>query len=99
MPAYACHTCGKIGPSPFCEQHKPKHRSPSSRETGRGAYRRARARIQREQPPCHWCGKPATTPDHLRPVSKGGKSTPENLVPACTACNFSRGARDRPTRR
>ena len=43
---------------------------------------------------CYYCGKsPATHPgvelvlDHVRPWSKGGKTTPENLVTSCVACN------------
>jgi len=90
----ACNTPGCPYEQP-CPVHKPK-RSPSSRETGRAQYRRARARIQREQPPCHWCGKPAATPDHLTPVSHGGTSDAANIVPACAPCNFARGNRARP---
>lgn len=40
--------------------------------------------------PCHWCGRPADTADYLVPVSQGG--TLADLVPACHACNFARGA-------
>lgn len=40
---------------------------------------------------CHWCGRtvPAKdlTMDHIVPVSRGGKSTKSNTVPACKACN------------
>ncbi|WP_022853858.1 HNH endonuclease [Thermodesulfatator atlanticus] len=40
---------------------------------------------------CYYCGrkfKPSElTMDHLIPLSKGGKSVRENLVPACKECN------------
>jgi 5-methylcytosine-specific restriction endonuclease McrA len=41
---------------------------------------------------CWWCGRPATTIDHVLPVVLGGGHTPDNLVPACRRCNYSRGA-------
>jgi len=40
---------------------------------------------------CHYCGLkfPATelTMDHLVPVTRGGKSSRGNVVPACKECN------------
>ncbi len=40
---------------------------------------------------CHYCGmaiKPKElTMDHVVPVSRGGKSSKGNIVPACKACN------------
>lgn len=40
---------------------------------------------------CHYCGKnfpPAElTMDHVVPITRGGKSTRGNLVPACKECN------------
>ena len=40
---------------------------------------------------CHFCGgtfpPDLLTMDHLVPVSRGGKSTPGNVVPACHDCN------------
>lgn len=44
---------------------------------------------------CIWCkrrlGPLTLTVDHLVPVSKGGRNTPENLAPACGKCNHHRG--------
>ncbi len=44
---------------------------------------------------CHHCGqkfvKTELTMDHLIPVARGGKSTKNNVVPACKLCNQSRG--------
>ena len=40
---------------------------------------------------CHYCGKQVgaakLTMDHVVPVSRGGRSTKGNVVPACDACN------------
>jgi 5-methylcytosine-specific restriction endonuclease McrA len=41
---------------------------------------------------CWWCGRPADTVDHVRPLILGGTSELDNLVPSCRRCNFSRGA-------
>lgn len=36
---------------------------------------------------CAYCPAPATTWDHVVPVSQGGRTIPGNIVPACTSCN------------
>ena len=40
---------------------------------------------------CHYCGKKflprELTMDHLVPLSRGGRSTKGNVVPACKQCN------------
>ena len=40
---------------------------------------------------CHYCGKNFAfkdiTMDHLVPLARGGRSTKDNLVPSCKACN------------
>ena len=40
---------------------------------------------------CHYCGVKVPhrelTMDHLVPLSRGGRSTKENLVPSCKDCN------------
>jgi 5-methylcytosine-specific restriction endonuclease McrA len=40
---------------------------------------------------CHYCGARVgsnhLTMDHVVPLSRGGKSSKGNLVPACKACN------------
>ncbi len=40
---------------------------------------------------CHYCGKDvgfaALTMDHLLPLSKGGRSSKENIVACCKECN------------
>ncbi len=39
---------------------------------------------------CHYCNAPATTADHILPVSKGGGHELSNLLPACVRCNSGR---------
>ncbi len=47
--------------------------------------------LERDGFRCRYCGATAQTAelrvDHVVPVSRGGKSTPENLVTACHPCN------------
>jgi 5-methylcytosine-specific restriction endonuclease McrA len=40
--------------------------------------------------PCFYCGKKATTIDHVIPITKGGRHSVGNLVPACSWCNTSK---------
>lgn len=44
---------------------------------------------------CHHCGnkflKTQLTMDHLIPVARGGKTSKNNVVPACKPCNQARG--------
>ncbi len=43
---------------------------------------------------CHWCGGtfPANelTMDHVIPLSRGGKASRNNVVPACKECNSNK---------
>ena len=55
-------------------------------------YQRNRKRLLADQPPCAWCGKPATTADHLIELDRGGSNNADNLVAACSACNSKRGS-------
>ncbi|NES68833.1 MAG: HNH endonuclease [Okeania sp. SIO2D1] len=43
---------------------------------------------------CAYCLKPANTWDHIIPISKGGQTTPGNVVPACIQCNSSKNNQD-----
>ncbi len=64
-------------------------RVPSSRRvpvTRRGVLRRDGNR-------CAYCGKSATTIDHVLPRSRGGSGTWENLVACCLRCNNVKGDR------
>jgi 5-methylcytosine-specific restriction endonuclease McrA len=39
---------------------------------------------------CAYCDARATSWDHVIPVSKGGKTVPGNMVPACLSCNSAK---------
>ncbi len=44
--------------------------------------------------PCAYCGATDQIEiEHVIPYSKGGKTEPDNLVPACLPCNRSKGAK------
>ncbi len=43
--------------------------------------------LARDNRTCGYCGKPATTVDHITPKSKGGRLTWMNTVAACLKCN------------
>ena len=48
---------------------------------------------------CAYCGctprkNQRLTKDHLLPISEGGETISENIVPACFTCNSSKGAED-----
>jgi 5-methylcytosine-specific restriction endonuclease McrA len=43
---------------------------------------------------CAYCGAIADTLDHVRPIARGGATARGNLVPACSACNLSKGHAD-----
>lgn len=48
--------------------------------------------ILREDVICRWCNtEPATTIDHVRPLSRGGSNHLLNLVGACEPCNSAKG--------
>lgn len=57
-------------------------------------YLRNRKQLLAGRPLCVYCQtKEATTVDHLIEADRGGSNDLENLVPACSSCNYSRGAR------
>lgn len=43
---------------------------------------------------CVYCGKEATTVDHITPRSKGGTDEETNVVPCCKSCNSSKKDKD-----
>ena len=53
--------------------------------------------FRRDMFACQYCGKILTpsklTIDHVKPVSRGGKSTWENCVTCCLPCNAKKGNR------
>lgn len=62
-------------------------------EATRAARRRwdaLRKQVLQGCPDCHYCGDEASTVDHLVPYSRGGKDELDNLVPACSRCNWEK---------
>ena len=49
--------------------------------------------LRRDNHQCGYCGKPATTVDHVLPSSRGGELTWENSVAACLKCNGKKANR------
>lgn len=47
--------------------------------------------LRRDDHRCCYCGKAATTIDHVLPRSRGGRDTWENLVACCLKCNNLKG--------
>lgn len=43
---------------------------------------------------CAYCHSPATTFDHIIPISKHGNSEKRNVVPSCVSCNSSKKNKD-----
>lgn len=79
-----------VGPGWRCPDHASNRpRSPSSCATGNSKYKRIRREILKSNPPCHYCGAPATTVDHVIPVAQRPDLAEDraNLVPACGPCN------------
>ena len=49
--------------------------------------------LRRDAHRCAYCGKAASTIDHVMPRSRGGKDTWENLVACCLRCNNAKSDR------
>ncbi len=49
--------------------------------------------LRRDGHECAYCGKHATTVDHIHPKSRGGRESWENLVACCLNCNNKKGDR------
>ena len=49
--------------------------------------------LRRDEHRCAYCGRAASTIDHVLPRSRGGRDTWENLVACCLRCNNVKGDR------
>lgn len=84
-PCLDCHTLTTTGSRcTDCNRHQQQARNRRRGDRYGTAYRNARTQLLADQPPCHWCGAPATTADHL------GDTLNDGLVPACLPCNSRR---------
>ena len=88
--------CGDLTSGTRCTLHESRRQQRRGSPTARGLgyrYQQARLRVlARDGYTCHWCGKAATTADHLIPRARGGSDRDDNLAACCTRCNSSRGA-------
>jgi 5-methylcytosine-specific restriction endonuclease McrA len=60
-------------------------------------YKKFRLKVlARDQWSCFYCSQPATTVDHIIPISKAPDLVVsfENAVACCTSCNSSKGSRN-----
>lgn len=90
-PCTTCHTLcrTRTGRCAACEQAWQHRRNTARAARGRytATYQRNRRALLATNPPCHWCGNPATTADHI------DGDNPHALVPACLTCNSRRTTR------
>ncbi len=60
-----------------------------------GKAQRAKRRLLKSHPFCHWCNKPLTretaTLEHIVPLKRGGLDHHNNMTLACQPCNEKRG--------
>lgn len=67
-----------------------------AKAAGRDGYvsvRLLRRRMELFGRRCAYCRGPYEHVDHVVPLAAGGDNYPDNLVPACSACNLSKGER------
>lgn len=60
-----------------------------------GKAKRAKQRLLKTKPFCHWCSTPLTaetaTLEHIVPLKRGGLDHHNNMTLACKKCNEGRG--------
>lgn len=58
---------------------------------GRAISVSRRGVLRRDRHLCAYCGRSASTVDHVLPRSRGGADSWENLVACCVSCNNAKG--------
>lgn len=96
--ARPCLECGRVTTNGSrCATHEAAREQRRGSSTARGYgsqwQRVSRAVLDRDGRVCHYCGRPATTADHVIPKARGGTDDPDNLVAACVSCNSAKGVR------
>ena len=66
------------------------HRARKAGASGAHTFHQWTSLLKSYHRQCVYCGKPATTRDHLIPLVKGGTNDIGNIVPACHRCNASK---------
>ncbi len=66
-----------------------------SKHSSRGSrWQAVRARVlARDNHTCGYCGREATTVDHIVAKANGGSDDESNLIACCTSCNGRKGAK------
>lgn len=90
-----CLDCGELSRSRRCQRCQQKRDYRRNTSQARAPYRdpeyrRNRLELLADGPSCWRCSAPATTADHIRPISRGGSNALANLRPACLAHNSGR---------
>jgi len=94
-----CLDCRRLTATSPCQACRARREAIRQRgttaERGYGATWAAlsAAVLERDGHTCRYCGRPATTADHVIPKAKGGTDEMSNLVAACRSCNSGKGAR------
>lgn len=78
-----CRKCGALSDGPLCATH----RTTRARGYGGNWGETRRAILDRDRWTCRYCGRRATTVDHVVPKRYGGGDDAANLVAACLSCN------------
>ena len=100
VPLRPCGVCSQPCPGGRCSKpghwkggYRPRRPSVLTGTYGAGWRALVAAVLLAAARRCAYCDGPANTGDHVVPHSKGGTSTHENVVAACSWCNTSKGAR------
>jgi 5-methylcytosine-specific restriction endonuclease McrA len=79
-----------------CPRCHRRHRADLPCWVGRYAQRMVWHVLHSQGRVCWICGEHATSADHVRPRSRGGDDSDENLRPCCGPCNARRGNKPNP---
>lgn len=99
IPLRPCGVCRQPVPGGDCPRHpkrggyRPERASVVRMTYGRPWRRLVAQVVAAAGFRCAYCAGPGGTGDHVVPVSKGGRTAPENVVCACSRCNTSKGGR------
>lgn len=98
--------CPELTNGRYCEKHQKEvdrqynqERQPLMKRRYNRAWKRIRDRYIKFHPLCEECLKnkkttPANEVHHIKPLSKGGDSSDENLMSLCTSCHSTITARE-----
>lgn len=90
--------CSRLVRRGRCQEHarKPWAQRLSRQDRGYGAEweRLRREVLEEEDHICRYCGRPATTVDHMVPKFQGGTDDRGNLCACCRSCQASKAGRE-----